>query len=255
MSVRGKIAKWNDEKGFGFITPSSGGNQVFVHIKALPRGVKRPEIGADVTYETVIDAQGRSRAENVKLIGGQFSLGPAVTALMTGGAFLAIVAALAVHGRLPLFVLWLYLGMSALSLGMYALDKSAARKGGQRTPENTLHLLSLGGGWPGAMYAQQLLRHKSSKTSFRIVFWLTVAINIAALIYLLSSYGYPHLAKLQARMPTISTIWAPENEAHAVVEQEVEIYLCQNGSGEKFAQATPCPAGSTLLKGQYSHIK
>ena len=48
--------------------------------------------------------------------------------------------------------------MSALSIGMYALDKSAAKKGGQRTPENTLHLLSLGGGWPGAMYAQQLLQ-------------------------------------------------------------------------------------------------
>ena len=250
MSVRGKIAKWNDEKGFGFIAPSSGGNQVFVHIKSMPRGVKRPQVGADVTYEAVIDAQGKSRAENVKLIGGQFSLGPAVTAFITGGVFLAFVAAIVVHGRLPFFVLWLYLGMSALSIGMYALDKSAARKGGQRTPENTLHLLSLGGGWPGAMYAQQLLRHKSSKTSFRVVFWLTVIINIAALIYLLSPYGYPYLAKLQTSTPTMSAFLAPKNEASAVIEKEVMIYLCQNRSGEKFAQATPCPTGSTLLKVQ-----
>lgn len=250
MSVRGKIAKWNDEKGFGFIAPSSGGNQVFLHIKALPRGVKRPQVGADVTYEAVIDAQGRSRAENVKLIGGQFSLGPAVTAFITAGVFLAFVTAIAVHGRLPFSVLWLYLGMSALSLCMYALDKSAAKKGGQRTPENTLHLLSLGGGWPGAMYAQQLLRHKSSKTSFRVVFWLTVIINIAALFYLLSPYGSPYLAKLQTSPPTISAVFPSKNEARAVIEKEVKIYLCQNESGEKFAQAAPCPAGSTLLKSQ-----
>lgn len=250
MSFRGKIAKWNDEKGFGFIAPDSGGNQVFVHIKALPRGVKRPQVGADVTYEAVIDTQGRSRAENVKLIGGQFSLGPAVTAFITGGVFLAFVAAIAVHGRLPFFVLWLYLGMSALSLGMYALDKSAAKKGGQRTPEKTLHLLSLGGGWPGAMYAQQLLRHKSSKTSFRIVFWLTVIINISALIYLLSPYGSPYLDKLQTSPPTISAVLPPKNEARSVIDKEVKIYLCQNESGEKFAQTAPCPAGSTLLKAQ-----
>lgn len=250
MSVRGKIAKWNDEKGFGFISPSSGGNPVFVHIKALPRGIKRPQVGADVTYEAVIDAQGRGRAENVNLIGGQFSLGPAVTAFITGGLFLAFVAAIAVHGRLPFFVLWLYLGMSALSLGMYALDKSAAKNGGQRTPENTLHLLSLGGGWPGAMYAQQLLRHKSSKTSFRIIFWLTVIINIAALIYLLSPYGSPYLAKLQTSLPTISAVIPSENEAPAVIEKDVRIYLCQNESGEKFAQANTCPPGSTLLKAQ-----
>lgn len=250
MSVRGKIAKWNDEKGFGFIAPSSGGNQVFVHIKALPRGIKRPQVGADITYEVVIDTQGRSRAENVKLIGGQFSLGPAVTAFITGGVFLAFVAAIAVHGHLPIFVLWLYLGMSALSLGMYALDKSAAKKGGQRTPENTLHLLSLGGGWPGAMYAQQLLRHKSSKKSFRVVFWLTVIINIAALTYLLSPYGSPYLAKLQTISPTILDAFPPKNEAHAVIDKEVKIYLCQNESGEKFAQSAPCPAGSTLIKSQ-----
>lgn len=86
--------------------------------------------------------------------------------------------------------------MSVLSLGLYALDKSAAKKGGQRTPENTLHIFSLFGGWPGALYAQQFLRHKSRKTSFRVVFWLTIVVNVAALIYLLSPYGSPYLSML-----------------------------------------------------------
>lgn len=196
MRARGKIARWNDEKGFGFIAPGSGGNQVFVHIKALPRGSRRPETGVDVSYEIVTDAQGRSRAENVRLAGSRFSPGPAVTAFIAGSLFLAFVAALVVQARIPVVILWLYLGMSILSLGMYAMDKSAARKGDQRTPENTLHALSLLGGWPGAMFAQQLLRHKSRKTSFRVVFWLTMLMNTAALVYLLSPYGSAYLGML-----------------------------------------------------------
>ncbi len=37
MLKQGKIARWEDEKGFGFIDPASGGKQIFVHIKAFPR--------------------------------------------------------------------------------------------------------------------------------------------------------------------------------------------------------------------------
>jgi len=50
------------------------------------------------------------------------------------------------------------------------------------------------GGWPGAALAQQLLRHKSSKTDCRQIFWLTVFINLAVLVWLLSPYGADILA-------------------------------------------------------------
>lgn len=66
----------------------------------------------------------------------------------------------------------------------YALDKAAARKGRRRTPERTLLLLGLAGGWPGALAAQHWLRHKSSKTSFLARFWFTVVLNVAALLAL-----------------------------------------------------------------------
>jgi uncharacterized membrane protein YsdA (DUF1294 family) len=83
-----------------------------------------------------------------------------------------------------LFAAALYAIASAACFIAYALDKSAARQGRRRTPERTLLLLGLAGGWPGGLAAQQLLRHKSSKTSFLIKFWLTVALNLAALISL-----------------------------------------------------------------------
>jgi uncharacterized membrane protein YsdA (DUF1294 family) len=68
--------------------------------------------------------------------------------------------------------------LSVVTFLVYAIDKHAARKGHWRVPENLLHLLSLAGGWPGALTAQRALRHKCSKRSFQFVFWLTVVLNL-----------------------------------------------------------------------------
>ena len=78
-----------------------------------------------------------------------------------------------------------YLLISLLTFVIYAKDKSDAAKGSWRIPENTLHFLSLIGGWPGALLAQQVLRHKSKKQPFRFVFYLTVLLNCGLLVCLL----------------------------------------------------------------------
>ncbi|MES2261171.1 MAG: DUF1294 domain-containing protein [Pseudomonadota bacterium] len=82
--------------------------------------------------------------------------------------------------RLPAWPGIVYAGASVACFIVYAIDKSAAKAGRWRTPESTLLILGLLCGWPGAILAQQLLRHKSSKTAFLILFWATVAINLAA---------------------------------------------------------------------------
>ena len=70
-----------------------------------------------------------------------------------------------------------YLTMSLLVFFLYWRDKRQARAGGWRTPEKILHAVELLGGWPGAMLAQQVLRHKTRKLSFQAVFWLIVLLH------------------------------------------------------------------------------
>lgn len=77
-----------------------------------------------------------------------------------------------------------YLLMSVMTFAAYAVDKSAAVRGKWRIRESTLHTFELLGGWPGALLAQKLLRHKSCKLSFRIVFFLIVAVHLAGLGYI-----------------------------------------------------------------------
>lgn len=71
--------------------------------------------------------------------------------------------------------------LNLITFFVYWTDKYAAQKGRWRTAENTLHLLGLLGGWPGAWFAQHVLRHKSSKESFRTTYWTTVVLHCMVL--------------------------------------------------------------------------
>ena len=88
--------------------------------------------------------------------------------------------------HMPLVVAVMYALSSVFCFGMYALDKAAAKAGRWRTPEITLLFWGLACGWPGAILAQKLMRHKSHKPSFRTRFLATVAVNIAVFIYLVA---------------------------------------------------------------------
>jgi uncharacterized membrane protein YsdA (DUF1294 family) len=98
--------------------------------------------------------------------------------------FLATIGVLTVTGHLSNILLIGYTALSLVTFSAYAIDKSAARRGVWRTSEGTLLFLGLAGGWPGALIAQQMLRHKSKKTSFRAAFWTTVLVNCLVLAWL-----------------------------------------------------------------------
>jgi len=67
--------------------------------------------------------------------------------------------------------------LSLLTFWLDGIDKKKAPTGEWRAMENTLHLLELGGGWPGAFVAQRLLPRKSAKASFQFTYWLVVLLH------------------------------------------------------------------------------
>jgi uncharacterized membrane protein YsdA (DUF1294 family)/cold shock CspA family protein len=193
MRKKGKITVWNDEKGFGFIEPNAGGKQVFIHIKAFSNRKRRPEVNQLVTYGLSTDKQGRPCAVKATLAGDQLPRKPkrknGSMSVLGAVFFLIIVGVFVFTAKIPPLILALYMVVSLITFIMYAVDKSAAKKGAWRTQESTLHLLSLAGGWPGALFAQQKLRHKTKKRSFRFAFWVTVLLNCGAFVWLLTPTG------------------------------------------------------------------
>lgn len=200
MRYQGRLQDWNDDKGFGFVIPNGGGDRAFVHIKAFEQRAQRPANGVLISYALRKDERGRLNAITVRAATASKAATTApkrapLTArlphVLLGVCALLCVLGLWIAKLIPDWTLPVIAGMSVAALGFYLYDKGAAARGEQRTPENTLHLISLLGGWPGALIGQGLFRHKTSKSSFQAVFWLTVVLNIAA-IWLLASEKLGH---------------------------------------------------------------
>ncbi|RJG09205.1 DUF1294 domain-containing protein [Pseudomonas cavernicola] len=211
MEARGSIKSWNDDKGFGFITPEQGGAQVFVHISAM-RGDRRPLPGDRVFFIARKDDQGRLRAEHMRLDGPLTLDSPTIRSkpkpakeaarprqqttrpvrepssglpqnlgfkalLFAGLCLLPLLGSIQLLANAFIWPLCAYGLASLVTFCLYAHDKQSAEKGRWRTPESTLHIAELIGGWPGALVAQQVYRHKTRKASYQAVFWGIVLLH------------------------------------------------------------------------------
>ncbi|MCW8831935.1 MAG: cold shock and DUF1294 domain-containing protein [Colwellia sp.] len=193
MRLKGKLINWKGDKGFGFIMPNGGGEHVFIHKTAFVNRQRTPKINDVITFSISKDKQGRYCANEASYSGEKLKKKQA-SKVNKFSIYLAVLYLIAIFGAfifgyLPSFIALAYLALSMITFIVYAADKSKAKRGARRTPENTLHLLALLGGWPGAAIAQQTLRHKSQKRAFRIAYWLTVMINCGAFAWLLSPNG------------------------------------------------------------------
>ena len=208
MSTRqqGTIKKWQDDKGFGFIETEAG-ESIFFHVSEF-KAQCRPDVGEQVVFTTGQDRQGRLQAKQVQELAfvqqkiaqknqqirkrnqkrsaqADFEAGQKKR-LFLGIGFYGVLVLLAVMHKLDWLIVGWYALIGLVTFFMYAQDKKAAQNNEWRTPESTLHLLSIAGGWVGAMIAQTYLRHKSKKPEFRMMYYLTVVINMAGLLFLLN---------------------------------------------------------------------
>jgi len=194
MRDQGRLTDWNDDKGFGFVTPDKGGLRAFVHIRAFSYRRRRPRNGDVITYQLAWDKQGRPRAENV-LFRETKSVRDTAPAPSSGVAtytfctlFLVGVVMLAALGKVPWVVPLIYVVVSLLLFCIYAFDKSAAMNNRRRTKENTLQAMAMCGGWPGALVAQRMFHHKTKKASFQSLFWGIVVIHLIGLAMLATNF-------------------------------------------------------------------
>ena len=197
MKRQGTLVRWEKERGFGFIRCPEISADVFVHLRDFTDLSSAPQVGMRLNFEEIHVGGKGPRAVAVQAAGAQqkrlqrrpqqqpqrrssssVSSSLPMTLLLIGYAGLLGYGAWT--GRIPPIALGVLLLLSLLTFFVYGFDKNAAEAGRWRTAENTLHLLSLIGGWPGAWIAQQLFRHKVSKTNFMAVYWTTVLAHMAA---------------------------------------------------------------------------
>lgn len=192
---KGQLIRWKDDRGFGFIQPDDGSQEVFLHITALKDVNHRPQVGDLICYQLTARKDGKVRACNASIEGviskSSSSTAPnksisrnvdKSTSLVLKTLLLSLLPglgsihlALTTGNPIPLI---LYPVMSFITFALYADDKSRAQQGRWRRQENILHLCEFMGGWLGAFVAQQKLHHKSSKVSYQVVFWMIAILHI-----------------------------------------------------------------------------
>lgn len=179
---KGVLTRWYDDKGYGFIRPSKGGERVFVHITAFRSLRGRPKLNMKLAYQQSQDASGKVCATQARSTSGSNSRLRAAPIGFTAALLMMLPLLVYQQSRITAAIVACYAIMSCLLFILYGIDKNRARRNGRRVPEAHLQLLALAGGWPGALFAQQVFRHKTRKRAFLLVFWLAVLTNVSIVV-------------------------------------------------------------------------
>jgi uncharacterized membrane protein YsdA (DUF1294 family)/cold shock CspA family protein len=199
MKKQGNVVQWHASRAFGFIRSADTVADVFFHLRDFS-GAPTPTVGMAVHFEEIQVGGKGPRAMAVRPAhvapvrssttrpkpGARSSPatsrdGHLLVVLALTLAWLCMLGLGVLTQRLDWVVLPGLLLLNLLTFFAYWNDKHAARQGRWRTKESQLHMLALLGGWPSAWWAQQRLRHKSSKPSFRAAYWFTVLANLGGL--------------------------------------------------------------------------
>lgn len=197
----GRVSQWDAAKGLGFVQAETDGAKLLLRRADLSGRLRArgPSVGEPVRF-IAVQSGGQHRATQVHTrtpaplprpgTPAKASALPSARArssvrLLVIPAFALMLGALHLQWPLPRPVPVLYGALSMALFAVYALDKWLSQREGQsRVAENSLHLIALMGGWPGALLGQHILRHKTAKPAFLRTTWAMVAVNILLLLAL-----------------------------------------------------------------------
>lgn len=184
----GILVSWNSVKGFGFIKPKLGGRDIFVHVRDLQFKGKAPLIGITIFYDIMQRSDGKYRAINAYVIGEKHNNSLIhLTLIIFNFILCTIPFILSIYIiDITYYPLIIYSLLSFVCFFIYIYDKQMAISGGWRVRESSLHWLEIFGGWPGALIAQMIIGHKTSKMVFQFIFAVIVLLHIIVwAVYLL----------------------------------------------------------------------
>lgn len=214
MRKKGTVIRWDSERAFGFIRSPETAADIFFHIRDYGEN-RHPVEGMAVTFDEIHVGGKGPRA--LKVEPTRNALATATSLPEDPNAVILPRSATAARSAPPhqtererrffwatmgLMVVWLLLWLTGMVMGrfpaipviaslvmlnlvtfyLYLRDKNAAKTGEWRISEQQLHTLALLGGWPGAWFAQRAFHHKTSKQSFQVTYWATVALHLLGLM-------------------------------------------------------------------------
>ena len=255
MGAKGKVVKWNNGKGFGFIEPSNGGPELFFHENCLLNQSRRPIVNDEVFFEIASNSEGKVRAERILFKGER---DPRRTDKLFDVGYLALscfflfgIGALVFVKKIDPVVLVLYLMLSLVTFLLYWRDKIKSKSDQWRTPENTLHLFSLIGGWPGALIAQRTLHHKSRKKSFQTIYFITMVLNVSVfLFYCLSGINFLKYDSLVQHINLLTHKFTQKTQDRPIEKQKGPVYSWINGAGKRVYSNVGFPSNEPYRDGK-----
>jgi uncharacterized membrane protein YsdA (DUF1294 family)/cold shock CspA family protein len=255
MRMQGKVTQWQDGKGFGFIDLADGTPTLFFHENFLLHQTRRPRVGDTVSFEIATNSDGHRRAERIlfpgerdpKRVDHLVDFGYIALACL----FFLCIGLFVYQQKLNPGIAFVYLFVSFITFFLYWHDKTKAKKNRWRTSEQTLHLFSLAGGWPGALIAQRTLHHKSRKRSFQIIFATTILLNLVFVTLYTT-----HHRDFNASDIVSNTYITLRDQLHSLSDQQAQhkkngpVYSWTNKNGKRVYSTVGFPADEPYAEGK-----
>lgn len=180
--MHGVVVNFDHEKSYGFIRPSSGGQDIFFHVSEFI-GKGRVRTGTRVEFEVEHSSRGYKAK---KVTPAAFALnvsdlGPRMKFAVIALAAIALgTASLIFGGRVDPLVAYL-VASNIVALGLCGYDKGIAGGTSTRIPEIVFFGVALIGGTAGLLVGMLLFRHKTQKASFQFGFAIVLLLQVAVI--------------------------------------------------------------------------